>query len=430
MRSMRVMTLLVTIVVVATTLAGARGAAGAQQSGDGTSPDGRTTLTAVPSVGLESGEELRLVTSDAPLPTAPGAVAVSLQCGFMMRAAREFVCSPQHGDAVLDFGGVFDGTLEARRAFAVGEEVAECDVTVKCIALVLVISAEWEILGGATEILSFAPGGTPSVGCAAPPAAGTTSQTIDTNDGRTRAYHVHVPDAAAGRASALVLNFHGYTSDISGQLALSGLSPFADDAGFILVTPQGEPDARGINHWNLAPGGVVDDLAFVDELLDELEQTQCVDRDRVFSTGMSNGGYFSGLLACERSDRIAAIATVTGLFRAGDCNSSRRVPLLHMHGTDDAIVPFGAMEVGVEAWADDLGCAADPVVTAIGEDVLRRSYQGCRGAGVEFYVVNGGGHTWPSSPVADFVAPLLGYTTFDISANELMWQWFQANPLR
>lgn len=145
---------------------------------------------------------------------------------------------------------------------------------------------------------------------------GVSTEASIVHDGVERTFRVHVPpsyDATA--ATPVVLMFHGGFGSGRQLETSSGMSTIADREGFIAVYPDG---TGGVRTWN---GGAccnpaardgVDDVGFVDALLDHLESELCVDPARVFSSGMSNGAILSHRLACELSERIAAIAPVAG----------------------------------------------------------------------------------------------------------------------
>lgn len=301
-----------------------------------------------------------------------------------------------------------------------------------------------------------------SAGCAAasPSAASVEERTLTTTDGLERTYRLALPDAVAGTPLPLVLDFHGLTSTSEQQALISGWEADAANLGAIVVHPQGTTSPQGLPYWNLQSGldEGVDDVAFTNELLDALEAELCVDPTRVYSTGLSNGGYFSALLACRMADRIAAIATVAAIMHSDDCEPSRPVPVLAFHGTDDPIVPFEGGESSLTAegglldsseaspelaaffamkmpeevgeWAAESSCASEPTVEAVSETVERRVYEGCTGgSAVEFYVVNGGGHTWPGSAVMAAVEDFVGPTTFDVDATELSWDFFSQHVI-
>lgn len=276
----------------------------------------------------------------------------------------------------------------------------------------------------------------PSIGDAGGPLGGC-GQPAPTDDawtlehgGRTRELFVHVPRGYAPNTPApVVFDFHGRLFTATLQMGLTHMRRVADDEGFIVV------HAEGVGRtWN---GGVccgeamqedVDDVGFVDAMLDALEANLCVDARRVYATGMSNGGFLSHRLACELSDRIAAIAPVAGVNGIVGCNPARAVPVLHFHGTDDSIVGYdgirGYLSVAdtIDGWVQRNGCSPTGAVTFQQDDVTCETWSGCdEGAEVQLCTIDGGGHTWPGgAPV-----PGLGHTSDTIDASETMWTFFE-----
>ncbi|MFL5322067.1 MAG: alpha/beta hydrolase family esterase, partial [Myxococcaceae bacterium] len=195
----------------------------------------------------------------------------------------------------------------------------------------------------------------------------------------------------------------------------------------------------------------VDDLAYFRSLLDDLTHHFAIDEHRIFATGLSNGGAMSHRLACDLSDRIAAIAPVGGgnqLAVAQGCNPKRAVPVLEIHGTEDPCWSYdggkgacvqrdGAIYVSipdtVSGWAKRNGCAATPTTETLpdstndGTRVSIDRYGSCT-ADVSFVKVEGGGHAWPGG-YSYFSADMIGRTSTDVSANQLIWDFFKAHPL-
>lgn len=256
--------------------------------------------------------------------------------------------------------------------------------------------------------------------------------------GATRTVNLHVPaNYDPTKPAPVVLNFHGFTSNASQEDLLAGMSAKADKEGFIAVHPEGLGSPQS---WNAgaccgyATQNNVDDIAFVNAILDTAEQLLCVDTHRVFSTGMSNGGFLSQRLGCELSTRIAAIAPVAGVMGMKTCSPSRPVPVMEFHGTADPLVPWGgSTSLGFPSvsdtfagWGSRDGCTGQPVETFRKGDSHCSTYSACAsGTTVTLCTVEGGGHTWPGGlPV-----PSLGYTTTDLSATDAMWTFFQNNPM-
>ena len=271
-------------------------------------------------------------------------------------------------------------------------------------------------------------------------------ETITTLDGLTRQYILTVPSSYDGSvATPLVFNFHGFGSQAIEQDVYSQLPQTAEAEGFILVTPQGTLNAQGQRFWNSSqsPPPVPDDVGFVDQLLTSLQSQLCIDAARVFSTGLSNGGFMSSRLACVLSGRIAAIAPVAGTVFYGSCDA-RPVPVIAFHGTEDNVVSLSPIEtIAIPAWATHNSCGGpveqNPVPPTTGVRLTR--YDGCdEDATVELYVIfdvdtvtagdQGGGHTWPGSTLVlpPAIKAALGQTTLEISANDLMWDFFLAHP--
>lgn len=256
--------------------------------------------------------------------------------------------------------------------------------------------------------------------------------------GDKRTADVHVPPSYdPTRAYPLVLNFHGLTSDAPQESLLSNMNAKADSAGFIVVYPQGTGSPAS---WNAGAccGDAVktqkNDVGFVSALLDVLEDRLCVDDKRVFSTGMSNGAFLSHRLACELGARIAAVAPVAGVLGVQSCTPPRPVPVMHFHGTLDALVPYaGSTALGFipvpdsfSGWAKRDGCTGQPVTTYDKLDTQCSTYEHCdAGSEVTLCTVKGGGHTWPGGlPV-----PALGYTTRNLDATDAMWDFFVKHPM-
>lgn len=243
------------------------------------------------------------------------------------------------------------------------------------------------------------------------------------SDGRTRTFRVHVPPSYDTTSpTPLVVSFHGLTGTAAQQQGLSRMNELADEAGFVVVYPQGVS-----NSWNAgtccgtATSSNVDDVGFVDDLLDAVAAELCIDPARVYATGMSNGGHMSYRLACELADRFAAIAPVAGVDKNTTCAPARRIPIMHFHGTLDLIVPYSGSLSSTAAWAQRNGCRSTRTQVFANGDSACEAYDGCpAGAEVVLCTVDGGGHTWPGGqPVIG-----LGETTNDLSATRAMWEFW------
>ncbi len=257
------------------------------------------------------------------------------------------------------------------------------------------------------------------------------------HDGLERTFILYVPDTyTPGTAAPLVFNFHGYTSSAYEQMLYGDFRPIADSAGFIIVHPMGTKDASGNTHWNVGWGGsTVDDVGFTNALIDSISASYNIDSTRIYCTGMSNGGFMSYKLACESSDRFAAMASVTGSMNKGQpdiCFPQHPVPVMEIHGTADFIVPYNgadwieSVEDVLAFWSDFNNCNGDPEITMMpdldpndGSTVEHHVYSdGDNGVKVEHFKVINGGHTWPGSQYGGFG------TNYDIDASVEIWKFF------
>jgi polyhydroxybutyrate depolymerase len=281
------------------------------------------------------------------------------------------------------------------------------------------------------------------------PATGDQLRRIEVG-GRNRSYLVHLPPKHDPKKPApVVLIFHGAATNASMMASFCGMNKKADEAGFVAVYPNGTGLGELLltfNTWDSLAKNKPDDVAFTAKLLDDLARTIAVDPNRVYATGMSNGGMMCYRLAAELSDRLAAIAPVAGTLAIEKCGPKRPVPVMHFHGTADTIVPFKgpnqqmpkflkfkSVEDTVQTWVKLNGCpekpkTADlPDVAKDGTTVTRKTYgPGRDGAEVVLYAIEGGGHTWPGQePLVGFI----GKSTKNINANDLIWEFFQRHPM-
>ena len=253
-------------------------------------------------------------------------------------------------------------------------------------------------------------------------------------DGEERDYRLRVPPSGFDGARPLVFNLHGFGSNAFQQEAYAQMNPVADTAGFFVCYPNGVSAA-----WNVgwAFGSTADDVGFIGALIDTIAAQYDIDPERVYACGMSNGGFMSYRLACELNDRIAAVASVTGSMvpaYIGDCTPGKPVPVLEIHGTDDATVPYGGqpqLAVSIEElltfWNTNNSCDADATIeelpnsnTTDQSTVTFIQSGGCAERGdVWHYRINGGAHTWPGSPFA------IGVTNQDINGSVEIWHFFR-----
>ncbi len=291
-------------------------------------------------------------------------------------------------------------------------------------------------VSAAPSVLGRGCGRAPDPGPTASATFGDVPQTLEVG-GVTRTYRLAVPTGYhPHRPTPLILDFHGSGSDAVQQSAYSQLPSRGAAAGFLVATP----DAVAGN-WDLArPGTDSPDQRFVTALLADLGSRYCVARDHLYAAGISLGSQFAALMACTPADHLAAVGLVAAEYLIRPC--PRPVPVLAFHGTADPIVPYadgavgksvpGVPVVGVQqnlaAWAALDRCAAAPRVDRPAPGVLRQRWIRCApGTSVTLYTVEGGGHTWPGSPVV-LSAAAFGPTTGAVSATTVMLRFFATTP--
>jgi polyhydroxybutyrate depolymerase len=243
-------------------------------------------------------------------------------------------------------------------------------------------------------------------------------------NGTTREYIIYVPDDYTGTSSLpLLLSFHGLASNMEFNFNQTNFDQLAERENFIVVHPNGIDNRWMVNASNNP------DIDFVEALLDQLEIDYIIEPNRIYSTGMSNGGNFSFTLACGLNNKIAAIASVTGLMLKiviGDCIPTRPMAILHIHGTEDPIANYAFVQGGLDFWAEHNTTNMNPIVTNIpdidnqdGSTVERFEYlNGENGVEVQHLKVTGGGHEWP------------GYKgNMDVNASEEVWSFLKAFDL-
>lgn len=268
-----------------------------------------------------------------------------------------------------------------------------------------------------------------------------------------RTYLVHVPPRYdPKKPTPVVLTLHGAGTNGKITVSFTGMSKKADQAGFVAVYPNGTGLAGLLLTWNA--GGVrakqdaqADDVAVIGKVLDDLATVINVDPKRVYATGMSNGGMMCYRLAAELSDRIAAIAPVAGTMAIDQYAPNRPVPVMHFHGAADKIVPFGgpngrppkflgfkSVEETIKVCVKANGCPEVPEILKLpdnagdGTSVTKKTWApGKDGSEVVLFVIEGGGHTWPGQqPPVGFI----GKSTKNISANDLIWEFFEKHSVK
>jgi len=249
----------------------------------------------------------------------------------------------------------------------------------------------------------------------------------------SRTFKIYVPSKYSSlKDMPLLFCFHGYTSNAKNIMDYSNFNKIADREGFIVVYPQGL-EFNGSTHWNVGGwtlGSSADDIKFVELMIELISDIFLVNKKRIYSTGMSNGGFMSFLLACQLSNKIASIASVSGSMTPqiyNECDPKRSISILQLHGDSDPVVPylgypslFKSVSDVISFWTNNNSCETRAFISEI-EDinltdnstVKEYYYKSCNeDTSVKHYKVIGGGHDWFG----------VGGNK-DINSSELIWDF-------
>ena len=255
-------------------------------------------------------------------------------------------------------------------------------------------------------------------------------------DGVDREFILYIPSTYDSTdAVPLMLNFHGWTMSASDQMNLSDMRTLSDSENFILVYPQGVKFRNrpfGSTHWNVGSwttGSTSDDIGFVDKLIDHISVNYNIDLERIYACGYSNGGFFSHELACNLSNKIAAIGTVSANMSTrtkDNCNPSHPTPVVTVSGTNDNEVSYDGTNFEgqishnevLNYWINYNQTDETPIISNLpnidtndGSTVELHQYKnGNNDVEIEHFKVVDGGHDWPGT-----------YGNMDIDANSIIW---------
>jgi polyhydroxybutyrate depolymerase len=246
-----------------------------------------------------------------------------------------------------------------------------------------------------------------------------------------RSFLLHVPRDFRN-PSPVVFTFHGRGSNSQQQLLLTGFEQVSEEGRFLVVAP------NAVNgRWDLTG---TSDFEYLQEVA---AAVPCMDSTRVYASGMSMGSGMTFALACAPDRKFAAFGGVALTLFRPICDQAPPAPIIYFHGTSDPIVPFRggrpegedvrlpAAPVAMVEWAEHNGCQAGDV-QRVGKDVKLRTWTECTAnAAVDYYRVQGGGHTWPGTTpiIADAIEQSLGRTTQTVNASRLMWEFFEGYSL-
>ena len=265
-------------------------------------------------------------------------------------------------------------------------------------------------------------------------AQGTINGTINYED-IDRTFILYVPSSYdSSTKQPLVFNFHGYGSNASEQMAYGDMRSQADANGFILVHPEALDDIYGSSYWNIKgwSQSVHDDVKFTENLINLLMDKYSINAERIYSTGMSNGGFFSFHLACNLNASFAAVASVTGSMTNStfdNCNPRKPTPVMQIHGSLDVTVPYKGSDTRnmkpimdvMEYWkinneCDDYLLSLPGILPGTTSWTETYQYSNCLNGTENIHLyVQGAGHIWPGSIYASIREP---------DSSKRIWEFF------
>jgi polyhydroxybutyrate depolymerase len=236
-----------------------------------------------------------------------------------------------------------------------------------------------------------------------------------------RPYGSYVPSSYDGsKPYPLVILLHGFGATGALQNAYFGLDLAAEEKGFLLAYPDGTVNDGGQRFWDAAEAccrfasPAVDDVAYLNAVIDDMSARYRVDMTRIYFVGHSNGGFMSHRMACDAARRVAGIVSLAGTLDADDsrCMPADGVAILQVHGDADAVIQYaGASNIGraykgardtVAAWATRNGCTGtlgatgqtlDLDTSLAGAETAVERYSTCARGAVELWTIRGGSHT-------------------------------------
>ena len=228
------------------------------------------------------------------------------------------------------------------------------------------------------------------------------------HDNITREYILFVPQSYSNQPVPLLFNFHGFGDTAEQYINYADMRSLAESEQFILVYPQGSC-LDGSSHWNpcLVEGdnkSTTDDLGFVEAMIDDISSNFNIDSERVYAIGYSNGGMMAYGLANYKSNLITAVASVSGSMLDCAGTISRPVPVIHLHGTSDGVIPFNgssdynSVQSTLDYWINFNNTSVNPITSTYSDQGMSIEHylynDGDNNVSVEHYKYIHGGHEW------------------------------------
>lgn len=281
--------------------------------------------------------------------------------------------------------------------------------------------------GSSTEIITEENSAEPCQNYVSSNGGGKTFNCSVFHEEKNRQFFIYEGSSYSGNAPILFV-LHGYTSRALWIMNYSGFQSIADEFGFLVIYPQGTLlPSSGQTHWNVGgwtTSSTTDDVSFINSLINFIDDEYSIDPKRIYSTGMSNGGYMSYKLACDLSSKIAAVVSVTGsmtIQTIDGCNPSHPTSVAQIHGLQDSVVSYYGnvwskpIEEVMEYWANYNNCSNESnssEITGSNGGGTHDVYSECDNqASVELFLMNNMGHDWPN------------LNNHDIQASTTIWDF-------
>ncbi|MDB5111341.1 MAG: Phospholipase/Carboxylesterase [Mucilaginibacter sp.] len=261
-------------------------------------------------------------------------------------------------------------------------------------------------------------------------------------DGMVRYFVTYIPITQKQEKMPVIISLHGGFASPEGMFHLADFRPIAEREKFMVVCPA----SKRVWHDGAKLGGI-DDVKFIDQLISYMINIYHADPQRIYVTGISNGGFMTTRLACQLHNRIAAIAVVAASLDRGEgYDLTTPMPVMYMHGTKDPIVGYNggklfgrkvyAHQEILKKWIAIDHCSTKPVITNIpdtahdGTSIVKEEYSNSANElKVIGYTINNGGHTWPGG-WQYFPKFIVGKTTKNLNACQTIWDFFKTYKLK
>ncbi|PIR43469.1 hypothetical protein COV24_02600 [candidate division WWE3 bacterium CG10_big_fil_rev_8_21_14_0_10_32_10] len=262
-------------------------------------------------------------------------------------------------------------------------------------------------------------------------------------DNLTRTYLIHEPkNLVRDEPVPLLIALHGAFSNARMEANVSGLTEKSDKEGFLVVYPNGSGlFGNYLLSWNAgnccgyAKERNINDVKFIKNVINDVESTYNIDKNKVFVVGISNGGMLTYKIGCELSDIVKGIGVVAGALNTKSCNPKNNVPVIVFHGTEDKSVLYNggvperfgskrkdtSVNDSISFWVKNNNCSSVPVVKKTANVELKKYLCEKNKADVFLYTIIGGGHEWPGGKKPSF---LISKPDQSISSVDVMWDFF------